>query len=101
MGKSDPLLLLDNGTLAYILGNGEYRFTNPELERVMYSYLGLSCREFPYEPEERLNIGQDAIAFKLYFTPSGTQPIVLGDDGQEAVKIKNLYIYCQHIVRVK
>ena len=68
MGKSDPLLLLDNGTLAYILGNGEYRFTNlkfdeakaiiemkgeaeedvvqvfrnPELERVMYSYLGLS-----------------------------------------------------------
>ena len=28
MGKSDPLLLLDNGTLAYILGNGEYRFTN-------------------------------------------------------------------------
>ena len=127
MGKSDPLLLLDNGTLAYILGNGEYRFTNlkfdeakaiiemkgeaeedvvqvfrnPELERVTYSYLGLSCREFPYEPEERLNIGQDAIAFKLYFTPSGTQPIVLGDDGQEAVKIKNLYIYCQHIVRVK
>lgn len=84
MGKSDPLLLLDNGTLAYILGNGEYRFTNlkfdeakaiiemkgeaeedvvqvfrnPELERVMYSYLGLSCREFPYEPEERLNIGE-------------------------------------------
>ena len=78
MGKSDPLLLLDNGTLAYILGNGEYRFTNlkfdeakaiiemkgeaeedvvqvfrnPELERVMYSYLGLSCREFPYEPED-------------------------------------------------
>ena len=31
----------------------------------------------------------------------GAQPIVLGDDGQEAVKIKNLYIYCQHIVRVK
>ena len=65
MGKSDPLLLLDNGTLAYILGNGEYRFTNlkfdeakaiiemkgeaeedvvqvfrnPELERVMSLYL--------------------------------------------------------------
>jgi len=72
MGKSDPLLLLDNGTLSYILGNGEYRFTNlkfdeakaiiemkgkaeedvvqvfrnPELEQVMYSYLGLSCREY-------------------------------------------------------
>lgn len=24
MIKSDPLLLLDNGTLAYILGNGEW-----------------------------------------------------------------------------
>ena len=127
MGKSDPLLLLDNGTLAYILGNGEYRFTdlkfdeakaiiemkgeaeedvvqvfrNPELEKVMYSYLGLENHDFSYEPDEKLHVGQDAIAFKLYYTPSGTQPIVLGDEGQEAVKIKNLYIYCQHIVRVK
>lgn len=33
MGKSDPLLLLDNGTLSYILGNGEYRFTNLNLMR--------------------------------------------------------------------
>ena len=72
MGKSDPLLLLDNGTLAYILGNGEYRFTNlkfdeakaiiemkgeaeedvvqvfrnPELERVMYSYLDFHAGSF-------------------------------------------------------
>lgn len=33
MGKSDPLLLLDNGTLAYILGNGEYRFTSFRMSR--------------------------------------------------------------------
>ena len=41
-----------------------FRFSETlRLEQVMYSYLGLSCQEFPYEPEERLNIGQDAIAF--------------------------------------
>ena len=127
MEKSDPLLLLDNGTLAYILGDGEYRFTNlkfdeakaiiemkgeaeeevvqvfrnPELEKVMYAYLGLEEMKFNYEPEAHLHVGQDAIAFKLYVTPSGTQPIVLGEEGQQAVKIKNLYIYCQHIVRTK
>lgn len=126
MEKSDPLLLLDNGTLAYILGDGEYRFTNlkfeearaiirmkeeaeevvqvfrnPELEKVMYAYLGIEEMKFNYEPEAHLAVGQDAIAFKLYVTPSGTQPIVLGEDGQQAVKIKNLYIYCQHIVRMK
>ena len=127
MEKSDPLLLLDNGTLAYILGDGEYRFTNlkfeeakaiiemkgeaeeevvqvfrnPELEKVMYAYLGLEEMKFNYEPGAHLHVGQDAIAFKLYVPPSGTQPIVLGEEGQQAVKIKNLYIYCQHIVRMK
>ena len=76
MAQTDPLLLLDNGTLAYIIGNGDYRFTN-------------------------IKFGQDAIALKLYITPTGTQPIVLGDDGQQAKKIKNMYIYCQHVVRLK
>lgn len=32
MGRADPLLLLDNGTLANILENGEYRFTNLKFE---------------------------------------------------------------------
>lgn len=125
MIKSDPLLLLDNGTLAYILGNGEYRFTNlkfdearaiiemkgeenevvrvfsnPELEHLVYEYLELENHNFAYEPDSELRVGQDAIAFKLYVTSSGSQPIVLGTDGQEAKKIKNLYIYCQHVVRL-
>lgn len=125
MIKSDPLLLLDNGTLAYILGNGEYRFTNlkfdearaiiemkgeenevvrvfsnPELEHLVYEYLELEDHNFAYEPDSELRVGQDAIAFKLYVTSSGSQPIVLGTDGQEAKKIKNLYIYCQHVVRL-
>lgn len=121
----DPLLLLDNGTLAYILGDGDYRFTNikfeeakaimemkgtadivrlfanPDLEHTMSEYLGIEKQEFTYDPEQDLHVGQDAIVFKLYITPSGTQPIVLGNEGQQAKKIKNVYIYCQHVVRLK
>ena len=125
MAQTDPLLLLDNGTLAYIIGNGDYRFTNikfeearaiidmkgeadvvrvfanPDLEHSMYEYLGIQQGNFQYAPVRSMKIGQDAIAFKLYITPTGTQPIVLGDDGQQAKKIKNMYIYCQHVVRLK
>lgn len=121
----DPLLLLDNNTLANILLDGDYRFTNikfdearaiidmkgiddivrvfanPDLERIMFEYLGIEEQEFTYAPDMTLRIGQDAIAFKLYITPSGTQPIVLGKAGEQAKKIKNVYVYCQHIVRLK
>lgn len=123
--ENDSLLLLDNSTLAYILGNGDYRFSNikfeeakaimdmkggadtvkvfsdPELERIMFEYLGIEEQEFAYAPVKKMSVGQDALAFKLYITPSGTQPIVLGESGQQAKKIKNVYIYCQHIVRLK
>ena len=125
MAQTDPLLLLDNGTLAYIIGNGDYRFTNikfeearaiidmkgeadvvrvfanPDLEHSMYEYLGIQQGNFQYAPVRSMKIGQDAIAFKLYITPTGTQPIVLGDDGQQAKKIKNMYIYCQHVVQCR
>jgi len=125
MGETDSLLLLDNSMLAYVLGDGEFRFTNlkfdearaiiemkgesdvvrgfsdPELEHIMYEYLGIGNKNFQYEPVEGMHVGQDAIAFKLYITPSGSQPIVLGENGQQAKKIKNVYIYCQHVVRLK
>ena len=45
--------------------------------------------------------GQDGIVFKLYVTPSETQPVIQADDGVEAKKIQNVYVYCQHLVRVK
>ena len=76
-------------------------FANPDLEHSMYEYLGIEHGNFQYMPVRSMKIGQDAIAFKLYITPTGTQPIVLGDDGQQAKKIKNMYIYCQHVVRLK
>lgn len=120
-----PLLLLDNNTLAYILGDGEFKFTNlkfddakaildmnpeedivkcfqdPELEDVIYDYLSIERRQFQYQTVRSMKVGQDAIAFKLYITPSGTQPIILGEEGEQAKKIKNVYIYCQHVVRLK
>lgn len=123
--SEDPLLLLDNNTLAQILLDGDYRFSNikfdeakaimdmkgaddivrvfanPDLEHTMFEYLGIEEQDFTYAPDTALHIGQDAIAFKLYITPSGTQPIVLGKDGEQAKKIKNVYIYCQHILRLK
>lgn len=123
--SEDPLLLLDDSTLANILLDGDYRFTNikfdeakaiiemkgnddivrafanPDLEHIMFEYLGIEEQDFTYAPDTKLHIGQDAIAFKLYITPSGTQPIVLGKAGEQAKKIKNVYIYCQHIVRLK
>ena len=116
MAQTDPLLLLDNGTLAYIIGNGDYRFTNikfeearaiidmkgeadvvrvyanPDLEHSMYEYLGIQQGNFQYAPVRSMKIGQDAIAFKLYITPTGTQPIVLGDDGQQAKKSRYVHI---------
>ena len=76
-------------------------YANPDLEHSMYEYLGIQQGNFQYAPVRSMKIGQDAIAFKLYITPTGTQPIVLGDDGQQAKKIKNMYIYCQHVVRLK
>lgn len=120
-----PLLLLDNDSLASILVNGDFRFTaltfeeakaiidmnfdaevqrcfiSPELESVIYEYIGIEQREFPYSPIRELKIGQDAVAIKLYETPSGTQPIILGQEGEQAKKIRNVYVYCQHVVRLK
>lgn len=120
-----PLLLLDNDALAHILVNGDYRFTaltfeeakaiidmnfdaevdrcfsSEELERIIREYIGIERREFKFNPTKELQIGQDAIAIKLYVTPSGTQPIILGEEGEQAKKIKNVYVYCQHVVRLK
>ena len=44
---------------------------------------------------------QNAIVFKLYTTPSETQPVIHADDGVEAKKIQNIYVYCQCITRIQ
>jgi hypothetical protein len=48
-----------------------------------------------------MTIGQEALAFKLYVTPSETQPIIQSEDGLEAKKIQNVYVYCQYVTRAK
>lgn len=122
--QETPLLLLDSEALAHILVNGDYRFTvlnfeeakaiidmnfdakvercfqSEELERIIREYIGIEHREFKYNPTRELQPGQDAIVIKLYVTPSGTQPIILGENGEQAKKIKNVYVYCQHLVRL-
>lgn len=38
-----------------------------------------------------MHLGQEGIVFKLYVTPSETQPIIRTDKGNEAKKIQNVY----------
>lgn len=111
-----PLLLLDNETLAHVLGDGDFRFANltfeeakaildmnaeediarcfedKDLENAIYEYLGIERRTFEYRPVRQMKVGQDAIAFKLYITPSGTQPIILGKKGSRLKRLR-MYTY--------
>ncbi len=118
-----PLLLLDNSQAMSLLNEGEFRchnltlneakeileihdetdvircFSNTDIETVMYEYLGIAKRNFAYKHIRNMRPGQDAIVFKLYITPSETQPIVHVDN-VEAKKIQNVYVYCQYLTRL-
>ena len=122
--KSLPLLLLDNSSMMSVLNEGEFKcsnltfeeakhiievydetdvlrcFSNQDLETVIYDYLGIAKRNYAYKRIRNIRPGQDAIVFKLYITPSETQPIIQADDGVEARKIQNVYVYCQYLSRM-
>ena len=122
--KSLPLLLLDNSSMMSVLNEGEFKcynltfeeakhileihdesdilrcFSNAEIETVIFEYLGITKRNFTYKRIRNMRPGQDGIVFKLYVTPSETQPIIQADDGVEAKKIQNVYVYCQYITRL-
>ena len=122
--SSLPLLLLDNSSMITVLNEGEFKchnlsfeeakyllevhsedevlrcFSNPDIESVIFDHLGVAKREFTYKRIRNMYPGQDAIVFKLYVTPSETQPIINADDGVEAKKIQNVYVYCQYISRI-
>ena len=119
-----PLLLLDNSSMMSVLNEGEYKcynltfeeakhildihkeedilrcFSNTEIETIIFDYLGIKRRKFTYKHIRNMRPLQDAIVFKLYITPSESQPIIQADDGVEAKKIQNCYVYCQHLIRV-
>ncbi len=124
MSDHKPLLLLDNSNTMSVLNQGEFKcqnltfeearsiiemhdesdilrcFSNLDLETVIYDYLGISKRNFEYKRIRNMRPGQDAIVFKLYITPSETQPVIQADDGVEAKKIQNVYVYCQYLMRL-
>ncbi len=121
---SKPLLLLDNSSMMSVLNEGEFKcqnltfeeakgilelhdendilrcFSNQDIENVIFDYLKVAKRNFSYKHIRNMRVGQDAIVFKLYVTPSSTQPIILADDGVEAKKIQNVYVYCQYLMRM-
>ncbi len=122
--KDLPLLLLDNSNAVSLLNEGEFKcnnltfdeakhlleiydpedvlkcFTNTDIDTIIFDYLGVEKRDYQYKHIRNMRPGQDAIVFKLYVTPSKTQPVIQADDGVEAKKIYNTYVYCQHLTRL-
>jgi hypothetical protein len=120
-----PLLLLDNSNVISVLNHGEFKctnlsfeeakailgmhdeddiikcFTDRNIENIIFEHLGIASKHYNYKAIPNMRVGQDALVFKLYITPSETQPIIISDDGIEAKKIQNVYVYCQVISRTK
>lgn len=120
-----PLLLVDNKNVMSVLNEGEFKccpltfeeakaiidmhdvddviklFSGHDLEEIVFNYLGVENRDFEYKNINDMRVGQDAIAFKLYVTPSETQPIIKTPIGSQAKKIQNIYVTCQFISRLK
>ncbi len=123
--KSLPLLLLDNSSMMSVLNEGTFEcvnlsfeeakhlleiheetdilrcFANADIETIIFDYIGATKKKLDYKRIRNMRPGQDAIVFKLYITPSETQPVIQADDGVEAKKIQNVYVYCQHLTRIK
>ena len=119
-----PLLLVDNRNVMSIMNVGEFRcsglsfeeakaiiemheeddiircFAGYDLEEIVFHYLGIEQRGIKYKNIANMRVGQDAIAFKLFITPSETQPVILTPIGSEAKKIQNVYVYCQYTTRI-
>lgn len=121
-----PLLLLDNNSLSDVLGVGTFKceyltfeeakgiietyepedvlkcFSGAAIDSVIFDYLNIENRHFEYTEPTEMAVNQHAIAFKLYVTPSGTQPIIkikTPEYEAEAKKIQNIYVHCQYIHR--
>ena len=123
--QTTPLLLLDNSNMMSLINEGEFKcsnltfaeakailemhdegdvircFTNNDIENIIFNYLGIARKEYAYKYIRNMRVGQDAIVFKLYVTPSETQPVIRAQDGVEAKKIQNIYVYCLLMSRVK
>lgn len=125
MKHDNPLLLLDNSSMMTVIGEGEFTshrmtfdetravmetfdeddvricFSNSDISNIIFPYIGIVSRNYRFKEARHMHVGQEALVFKLYTTPSETQPIITFDNGVEAKKIQNIYVYCQYLTRVK
>lgn len=125
MKHDKPLLLLDNLSASQVMGAGEFQcrrmtfeetrtvlemfeetdvrlcFRNTDIVNVIFPYLGIENKHYKLKEAHHIAVGQEALVFKLYTEQSETQPIIDFDDGWEAKKIQNVYVYVQYMVRVK
>ena len=118
-----PLLLLDNSNMMTVINQGEFKssnltfeeakailemhgddvlqcFSNYDLEQIIFRYLGIDQKVYVHKHIRNMRPNQDAIVFKLYTSPSETQPLI-EVEGVEAKKIQNVYAYCQFLSRIK
>lgn len=120
-----PFLLLDDESLPRLLGPGTFKivglnfdearaimnlhneddmiccFTNNAIEKIIYDDIGIDKKQFRYQNVQQMVIGQDALVFRLYTTPSATKPIVETPSGYQAKKIQNNYVYCELLSRLE
>ncbi|MBQ3587308.1 MAG: hypothetical protein II977_01945 [Oscillospiraceae bacterium] len=120
-----PLLLVDDNNILSIINEGEFKcynltfeevhamldtypedavakcFSSYDLEEIVFDYIGAERKNYLQLCMTNLQVDQYAIAFKLYRTPSETQPVVTTINGAQAKKIQNVYVYCQLITRTK
>lgn len=125
MKHDNPLLLLDNSSMMTVIGEGEFTshrmtfdetravmetfdendvricFSNSDISNIIFPYIGIVSKNYRFKEARHMHVGQEALVFKLYTTPSETQPIITFDNGVEAKKIQNIYVYCQYLTRVK
>lgn len=123
--SSSPLLLLDNSAMMSVINRGVFKctdvtfeeakailemhdeddviqcFTNLDIQNIIFGYLDIEKRNFQYKHIRDMKVMQDGLVFKLYVTPSETQPVIITDKGNEAKKIQNIYVYCQMISRIE
>ena len=123
--SNNPLLLLDNSSMISVVNHGSFKcsdltfaeakailemheeddvlqcFSNMDIQNIMFDFLGIEKKNYTYKKIRDMKVMQDAIVFKLYTSPSETQPIILTDKGTQAKKIQNVYVYCQLLSRIE
>lgn len=121
---SAPLLLMNSESLLHVLSDGVFKFqtigfeeakaiidmhsvdeivrcySDANIEKIVYEYLGIQRRDYPYKEVARMKVEQDAIVFRLYVTESETRPIIKTEYGNEAKKIQNVYVHCEFVMRI-